>query len=152
MIRFHYQNISLDEVDKKFFAEVLDYAISLHLPAKSSELIAIDLMVLNDYEIQKMNKLHKSRDCPTDVLAFYDGEDDEDGSSIHLGDVAISIDTAKREAIDRDINTLDELLLYAVHGTLHLLGFRDSSDEEKQAMREAEFQVLQKFKITPSWD
>lgn len=136
---------------KDFFAKVLDYAIGKFFDYDAAEKVAVDLMVVSDPEITELNKLHKDKDNPTDVLAFYDGEEDPDENEIHLGDVVISSDTAYRESKERGIPFEEELLLYAVHGVLHLLGFRDKTDEERSSMREAEREVLGNFSIKPNW-
>ena len=67
---------------------------------------------------------------PTDVLSFPHGE------------IVVSADTAKREAIERGIDPLGELVLYVVHGALHLAGHDDKKPKPRLKMRAAERQVL----------
>ena len=67
---------------------------------------------------------------PTDVLSFPHGE------------IIVSADTAKREAIERGIDPLGELVLYVVHGALHLAGHDDKKPKPRLKMRAAERKVL----------
>ncbi|MHC4870775.1 MAG: rRNA maturation RNase YbeY [Planctomycetota bacterium] len=151
MIRF-YLKCDWQEFDKGEFSEVLQYAVDKFFAEKVEAEVSIDLSIIDDLEMTEMNRKYKSKDSSTDVLAFYDGEVDQDEGFFHLGDVAISIDTAKREAVLLGVDFKDELLLYAVHGTLHLLGLRDSDASEKKQMRTAEKEVLNKFGINPVWN
>jgi len=67
---------------------------------------------------------------PTDVLSFPHGE------------IVVSADTAKREAIERGVDPLGELVLYVVHGALHLAGHDDKKPKPRLKMRAAERKVL----------
>jgi len=55
----------------------------------------------------------------------------------------VNVDMARKQALDRGIEFVDELRLYIVHGCLHLLGFDDHNESDCKAMREAEYKVLQ---------
>ena len=67
---------------------------------------------------------------PTDVLSFPHGE------------IVVSADTARREAEARGIRPVDELVLYVVHGALHLDGYDDRTPKQREEMRRAERRVL----------
>jgi len=58
-------------------------------------------------------------------------------SSCSLGDLAIAVPTAGRQAGARGVSLLDEVCLLAIHGTLHLLGYEDESDEDRDRMQGA---------------
>jgi probable rRNA maturation factor len=133
----------------ELISKILDHAISVYKDGEENK-FAVDLLVVDDEEITAMNFAYKNRNNPTDVLAFYDGDEEGEGK-IHLGDVMISSDTAKREADGREVPFFEELSLYALHGVLHLLGFRDGTDEERKTMRAAERAVLFEFDIIPHW-
>ena len=72
---------------------------------------------------------------PTDVLSFPHGE------------IVVSGETARREARARGISPVDELVLYVVHGALHLKGYRDKKPQERTRMRAAERRVLEQLGI-----
>ena len=67
-------------------------------------------------------------DRPTDVIAF---EMREGGV---LGDIMVSIDTAKRQASEQGHSFLRELTILSLHGLLHLLGYRDKQKKDREAM------------------
>ena len=59
-----------------------------------------------------------------------------------LGDIVISVETARRQAPLNGHNLLTELLMLALHGTLHLMGYDDSTDTERAAMNRRAASVL----------
>src|ERR1700761_166860 len=81
-----------------------------------SEYVEISLVLCDDAFIQNLNRDHRGKDKPTDVLSFPQDDD------VVLGDIVISLDTAKRQAKAAGWSHMDEVVLLAVHGTLHLLG------------------------------
>jgi probable rRNA maturation factor len=81
----------------------------------------LSLWLTTDEEIAKLNKRFLGRDGPTDVISFPDGEPHPDGA-LPLGDIAISGETARRNARRYRHAFLDELRRLVVHGVLHLLG------------------------------
>lgn len=103
----------------------------------------VSLAAVSDAEMHQLNRRFLEHDYPTDVLTFpHDG-----GLDWVTGDVVFSADYAEREAAERGVSPHDEMLLYAIHGALHLAGFTDADPEEKAAMRAAEreaFAALQR--------
>ena len=101
----------------------------------------ISLAVVDDATICELNRRYLDHDYPTDVLSFVLEDDDS-----HLeGEVVISSDTAAREAQAYGWPAAAEQLLYVIHGTLHLVGYRDKSSEEIAEMRAAEQKYLQRL-------
>ena len=92
----------------------------------------LSVLLVSDAEMQRLNRDWRGKDRPTDVLAFAQGEGDGGAPDGLLGDVVISVDTARRQARSgrRPLGREAERLL--VHGLLHLLGY----DHERSA-REA---------------
>lgn len=92
-------------------------------------------MLTGDREIKKLNRIYRGKDKATDVLSFPSGFDPFEhavpGSC--LGDLVISIETARRQAAQYDVSLRDELKRLIVHGYLHLLGY----DHEKVPPAEA---------------
>lgn len=97
---------------------------------------------INDSAIRLLNRTYRNINRATDVLSFpQDGPD----FSI-LGDIVISVDTAKRHA-ERYANSFDdEIKKLLVHGILHLLGFDHKKKKETIVMREKEKELLVKIK------
>jgi probable rRNA maturation factor len=103
---------------------------SVRLPA------AVSVLLTDDEQLQQLNESYRGIDKPTDVLSFPAGETmpgmGEDAQ--YLGDIAISVPTAKRQAYAGNHSLKSELLLLAVHGTLHLLGYDHEDEDEKTRM------------------
>ena len=97
-----------------------ELAIAKRPPAKITEL---SLVFVNDREMHILNREYRGKDRPTDVLSFpmLEGQGREAASS--LGDIVISLDTAKRQARQYRHSLDAEVSRLLVHGILHLLGF-----------------------------
>lgn len=90
------------------------------------------LRLTDDATIHALNRDYRAKDKPTDVLAFAQREGP--GGALHpelLGDVVISVDTARKQA-KRGLHA--ELLHLASHGLCHLLGYDHRDDEEERVM------------------
>ena len=94
----------------------------------------ISVAIVDDTTIHRLNREYLQHDYETDVLSFVLSSD---GQPLD-GEVIVSADTAVREAPDFKNSALEELYLYVVHGTLHLVGYRDKAQHEKAQMREQE--------------
>lgn len=97
---------------------------------------SVSVAVVDDETIHKLNNQYLQHDYETDVLSFVLEYDEE--TSCLEGEVIVSLDTAVRVAKEIGSNPADELLLYIVHGTLHLVGFGDKEVDDKKEMRLAE--------------
>ena len=116
----------------------------------------IEVSLVGDPEMTRLNFDHMGERAPTDVLSFplHDWEIEEgrsrlsedDGVSppgaLLLGDVVVDVDQAVRQAADGEWTVLEEMVLLAIHGTLHLLGHDHAEIDEEEAMRSVEHQVL----------
>ncbi len=98
----------------------------------------LSLLLTDDAEIRRLNKTYRSLDQATDVLSFPQDEEavNESGETL-LGDVVISVETAIRQAEDHDLSFNEELILLAIHGILHLLGYdHERSPQDARVMKE----------------
>ncbi|MCA9222505.1 MAG: rRNA maturation RNase YbeY [Planctomycetales bacterium] len=101
----------------------------------------VSLAIVDDPTIHELNRRHLQHDYPTDVLSFVLHREAD-----HLdGEVIVSADTAESTAADYDWPPAAELLLYVIHGTLHLVGFDDKSPEKRVVMRAKEAEYLDLF-------
>ena len=91
---------------------------------------SVNIAVVDDPTIHDLNRRHLDHDYPTDVLSYLL---DREGDSLD-GEIAVSLDTAEREAANWDWDSRLELLLYVVHGALHLVGYDDHSEDDRKAM------------------
>lgn len=111
----------------------------------------VSLVFVDDAYIQGLNFQYRGLDRPTDVLSFamlegepLPGEEEE----LVLGDVVISLQSARRQAEDYGHSFLREAAFLTAHGVLHLLGY-DHQDEQGQAvMRRKEEEVLARLNLS----
>ncbi len=98
----------------------------------------ISILFVGDQGIRGLN--HQFRDVgrSTDVLSFpqiLEGEPEIPGAPV-LGDVAISLETARRQSEEHGLSLEEELTLLLIHGILHLMGYdHEISDREEERMR-----------------
>lgn len=107
--------------------------------------------------IRKVNKEYRNIDKETDVLSFPMFEKEEidniilkQNNIVHdiLGDIIVSVDRVKEQALEYGHSFERELSYMVVHGFYHLIGYDHMNDEEKKVMRAKEENVLNNLKIT----
>jgi probable rRNA maturation factor len=108
----------------------------------------ISIAVVSDEQMHDLNRRYLDHDYPTDVLSFV--LDQEDGRL--EGEIVVSADYAAREAERFGWSLDDELTLYVIHGSLHLVGYDDQTPEAKRLMREQEVKFLRHFGLEPRFD
>jgi probable rRNA maturation factor len=98
----------------------------------------LSLSLVGDAAIRALNRQYRGKDRATDVLSFpLDVEGEAGGEERLLGDVVISVDTAKRQAGDYDAPLQREIYRLLIHGMLHLKGHdHEELDERRQMERE----------------
>jgi probable rRNA maturation factor len=104
----------------------------------------VSVLLTDDPGIRALNRVWRDIDKPTDVLSWPLEEGTAATGEDLLGDVAISLDTAARQAAARDWDLADEVALLLVHGILHLLGYEDESDAGAEEMKRIETEILGK--------
>ena len=97
---------------------------------------AISVSLVDDAAIQEINREHRGKNKPTDVLSFPLEPQAFDHERL-LGDIVISIDTARRQAADYDAPLQREIYRLLIHGLLHVLG-HDHEEAGERAKMEAE--------------
>jgi len=103
---------------------------ALALPAAELSIVLCD-----DRTIRALNRDHRKQDKPTDVLAFALREGKTlAGAEALLGDVVISLDTARRQARQRKHELWAEVTVLLAHGLLHLVGYDHRTDAEERRM------------------
>jgi probable rRNA maturation factor len=104
----------------------------------------VSIAIVNDEAMHTLNRQYLQHDYPTDVLSFVLEEDE----TRLIGQLIVSADYAAREAPTFGWTTDDELLLYTIHGALHLVGYDDLEPDLKAEMREQEVAYLSHFGLT----
>jgi probable rRNA maturation factor len=101
---------------------------------------SLSLTLVGDAAIAELNREHRGKDKPTDVLSFplfEGGEAGQAGVERMLGDVVISVETARRQAAEYDAPLQRELYRLLIHGLLHVMG-HDHEEAGERALMEAQ--------------
>lgn len=135
----------VNETEATLDVALLAAAVQLALADAGCEQAEVSVAIVDDPTIHRLNRQFLEHDYPTDVLSFVLEPPP------HLqGEIVASMDTARAEAADAGWTAENELILYVVHGALHLAGHLDKDQEDATAMRAAERDVLRRLGVTIS--
>src|SRR5579875_2868256 len=98
---------------------------------------SLSLTLVSDRTIRMLNREHRGKDRPTDVLSFPaepSAVGDRNGPERLLGDVVISVETARRQAAEYGAPLQRELERLLIHGVLHVLGYDHEEPDERRRM------------------
>jgi probable rRNA maturation factor len=100
----------------------------------------LSVVVVDNAQIQELNKTYLEHDRPTNVISFPQQEGDGPADNNHLGDVVISIERASEEAAEAGMRLDERMLQLLIHGICHLLGYdhERGTDEQASQMEEVE--------------
>ena len=104
----------------------------------------ISLLITDDAQVRELNRTYRGTDKPTNVLSFpmQEGKFSDLASGL-LGDVVISIDTARKEADEAGISLSERISQLLIHGILHLVGYdHERSREDESCMEDKSFELL----------
>ena len=107
----------------------------------------LSVAIGDDKWIQDLNQRYKGSDSPTDVLAFAQ-DISPAGAGRLLGDVAISVETAERQAREAGHGTAEELDLLLTHGILHLTGWTDETPAQRRRMMRRAQELLSRLEAS----
>jgi probable rRNA maturation factor len=93
----------------------------------------INIILTNDFSLKEINVEFLQHNYYTDVISFGESE----GGRIN-GEIYISIDTVKKNAFNYNVSSNEELLRVIIHGILHLCGYEDKNEAERNRMRKKE--------------
>ncbi|MBI4615987.1 MAG: rRNA maturation RNase YbeY [Planctomycetes bacterium] len=134
-------------------AALLARAVAVVL-ADHGVLGTVSIAVVDDRAIRRLNRRFLGHDYPTDCLSFdlAGGPDGParggPGPAAPAGEIVVSGETARREAGRRGIPFPREILLYAIHGALHLAGLDDRTARGRREMEARQEEYLAHF-VTP---
>lgn len=141
---FNETNINLDNEIKEL-KDFLDFVL------KKEQLVNVEFNIIfvDNEKIHEINKTYRNVDRVTDVISFAL----EDNKTIELdvrllGDIYISIDKAKEQAIEYGHSFKRELSFLSIHGLLHLLGYDHMEKEDEEVMFSKQENLLNEFGIT----
>lgn len=115
--------------------------------APLASIIEVSLLLTDDATVHRLNRDYRHIDATTDVLSFPQFEGTEPfvqppGEAANLGDIVVSLDTARRQAGEQHHSLTREVAHLTVHGALHLLGYDHQTDAEEAEMNELEAMAL----------
>ena len=122
----------LDSAHKSALKKAARVVLKEHRVPSQSEL---SITIINDPQMRELNRTYRNIGRTTDVLSF---PQDEGPDFTLLGDVVISIDTARRQSDSYGVTLHEELKKLIIHGILHLLGYDHKKKKEAEIMREKE--------------
>ena len=131
------QQFEIEDDIVELFEEIVEEAARLEGYSEGE----ISVALLDNEEIQTLNKKYLNKDQPTDVLSFPMGED-------IWGDILISVERAYSQAEEYGHSFKRELCYLLTHGVLHLLGYNHKNSGDKNEMRQKEERILSKFNLS----
>lgn len=119
----------------------------------NSKNLYINIILTTPTNIKNINKQYRNIDKETDVLSFPIFEKEEISTICGnvqevLGDIVISIQRVKEQALEYGHSFIRELAYMVVHGFYHLMGYDHMEEEDKKQMRDKEETILNKLEIT----
>jgi len=105
----------------------------------------VDILLSTDAELKRLNRTFRGKNKPTDVLSFPTPPEIADE---HAGDLAISVETAARQAESFGHTLAEEIRILILHGLLHLNGMDHETDQGQMAAREAELRTRLRLPAT----
>jgi probable rRNA maturation factor len=102
----------------------------------------VNLKLVDDAAMQALNRDYGGRDEPTDVLAFSYIENGQPAIEGEIGDIAVSLDTARRQASKVGLSLPEELTILTLHGLLHLHGLDHATDLEQAKLSTLQRSIL----------
>lgn len=135
MIQFFVEDVSFDLQELTSVPSWLTQVVSTH----QASIANINYIFCSDKYLLHLNRDYLSHNYYTDIITF-DNRDDADQPI--ESDIFVSVERVQENSERLSSDFFSELLRVLVHGVLHLLGFLDSSDEERSKMRELENEYI----------
>lgn len=131
-------NLEIEEL------ETIRKVIELAIKKEKLSDIEFNIIIVDNPYIHELNLQYRGKNRPTDVITFalQDQKDDIEMPICVLGDIYISIDKAKEQALEYKHSLKRELSFLAVHGFYHLLGYDHQEKEEEKIMFQKQEEVL----------
>lgn len=119
-------------------------AVETVLEIQDQSSVELAILLTDDEALRRLNRQFRQQDEATDVLSFPSGDalPGMIGEDRYLGDIAISVPYAQRQAEKRGHELSAELQLLAIHGVLHLLGYDHADASQRRNMWSVQLQAL----------
>lgn len=139
-------NTTKEKIDTSEMDKVINFACK-KMNVKNP---LLNIVLVNNKRIQKINKEYRNIDAVTDVISFaFEEVNDVNYDDIRfLGEIYISYERCCEQAQEFGHSVRRELCYLAVHGLLHLLGYDHMNEKDKKVMRTIEEEILNEYDIT----
>lgn len=129
IISFHSEDVDFHLVNEKQIIKWIKNSVK----NEGKTISELSYIFCSDEYLHKMNLEYLNHDTYTDIITF-----DYTEGNIVSGDIFISIDRVKENALKFNTEFLNELSRVTIHGVLHLAGYKDKTTKEKELMRSKE--------------
>jgi probable rRNA maturation factor len=146
MNRFDVEFQIESEADEELLARLKQAAETVLRDEGPNPPVALTILLAGDDRLRELNRLYRGYDEPTDVLSFPSGESFPEIES-YLGDIAISVPMAGRQAAQGKHTLAEELVLLVVHGILHLLGYDHVEPSDRAEMWSVQHRILMQLGV-----
>ena len=133
MITYNSENIKMPKIKRRLITQWIK-SVAAQYGKKVGE---VGYLFVDDEKILEVNNEYLGHDYYTDIITFDYDEDD-----IINGDIIISLDTVRTNALQQQASYEEELHRVIIHGILHLCGINDKGPGEREIMEAAENKAL----------
>jgi len=137
MIEYHFE-LDFELIDEKYHSAWLQKIVE----SEGRSIDQLNYIFCTDEYLSDLNHKHLNHNTLTDILTF----DYSEGADI-VGDIFISVDRVRDNAMEFKVDFENELLRVMSHGVLHILGFKDKSEADKLEMRAKEEEKIKMFHV-----
>lgn len=137
MISFNYE-LDFKLEDEMLYSDWLSKVISSEMKSEGD----INYIFCDDNYLVEINQQYLDHDTLTDIISF----DYSIGNELH-GDIFISVERVRENAVDFNVDFNEELKRVLVHGVLHYCGYKDKSEDDEKLMRQKEEEKMKMFHV-----
>ena len=137
--RFHEQEVKSGLKDKRKLSSFLDGLVNRHLDKVKKT--TLNYIFCTDAFLLDMNQQYLNHNTLTDIITF----DLSESASELIGEIYVSVERVKENAIKFETTYPDELHRVIFHGALHLCGFKDKKEADQKIMRQMENSCLEEY-------
>ncbi|MFH1825183.1 MAG: rRNA maturation RNase YbeY [Candidatus Firestonebacteria bacterium] len=143
LITVKYVNISSLKICAKWIKKLVETI----LKKENKNNLEINVIITNDKYIKKINKEYRYKNQSTDVISFSYNSFFPGRKLILFGDIIISLDTAKKQALEYGHSLEKETAILLIHGLYHLMGYNHYRKKEYRLMKQKEENAIKMSKI-----
>ena len=141
MLKFDFTNETRQKFSEAVFKKIVDRFYKVLKNHVDKKLLKrngnIELVMVDDETIRQINRDYRKKDRPTDVISFAYLEVtnyEKERGDVIVGDIFISVDTAKKQSKEKNHSLEKEMAILFVHGMLHCFGFDHKNDKQEAEM------------------